>query len=82
MISSISWKHRSQPRNGQVSPSGPRDGRGILLDELGSHTRVPQLQQLCFSLAFCASLFELLAQVMRLAQEEHVWSSSNAVHFG
>lgn len=46
------------------------DGRGTRLDEQGLQTRVPQLLQLCLSLASCAALFDVLAQVNLLAQQE------------
>mmetsp|Transcript_20869 Transcript_20869/g.59519 ORF Transcript_20869/g.59519 Transcript_20869/m.59519 type:complete len:81 (-) Transcript_20869:2329-2571(-) len=60
----------------------PMEGIGTLFLEHGSHTNPPHERQLCLSLASCAALLDVDAHVNRLAQQEHVSSSSNGVHRG
>lgn len=44
-------------------------GIGTLFLLHGSQTKDPQARQLCLSLAACASVFDVLAHVKRLAQQ-------------
>lgn len=48
----------------------PIEGIGTLLVAQGLQTSPPQERQLCLSLASCAALFDVLAHVKRLAQQQ------------
>jgi hypothetical protein len=57
----------------------PIEGIGTRFFAHGSQTRPPQERQLCLSLASCASLSEVLAQVKRLAQQQLCQNNQNEI---